>query len=249
MKLGAENKRTVYLVGLLMVGAAISVYVNFFSDSSAPVTPKPAVTAERNRAADEAGGSVPAPQPVSQTAVTAPRQLGSGRSRSDEFHPTLRSKRKEEQIDTMSVDPTLRLDLLAKVQNVKLDGGQRNLFQFGKPEQVADLKGPEPKIVPKVRERMGPPEAPPPPPPPGPPPVVPPPPITMKYYGLATKRIDNKKTAFFLDGEDIILATEGMTVKRRYKIVRINAESVVIEDTDVKREQTVKISEDAGGTE
>jgi hypothetical protein len=250
MKLGGENKRTVYLVGLLMVGAAISVYVNFFSDSSAPVTPKPAVTAERNRAADEAAGSVPAPQPVSQTAVTAPRQPGGGgRSRSDEFHPTLRSKRKEEQIDTMSVDPTLRLDLLAKVQNVKLDGGQRNLFQFGKPEQVADLKGPEPKIVPKVKERMGPPEAPPPPPPPGPPPVVPPPPITMKYYGLATKRIDNKKTAFFLDGEDIILATEGMTVKKRYKIVRINAESVVIEDTDVKREQTVKISEDAGGTE
>ena len=139
MKLGGENKRTVYLVGLLMVGAAISVYVNFFSDSSAPVTPKPAVTAERNRASDEAAGSVPAPQPVSQTAVTAPRQFGGGgRSRSDEFHPTLRSKRKEEQIDTMSVDPTLRLDLLAKVQNVKLDGGQRNLFQFGKPEQVAD---------------------------------------------------------------------------------------------------------------
>ncbi len=27
MKFGGENKRTVYLVGLLMVGAAISVYV------------------------------------------------------------------------------------------------------------------------------------------------------------------------------------------------------------------------------
>ncbi len=111
---------------------------------------------------------MPASQPVSQTAVTAPRQFGgAGRSRCDEFHPTLRSKRKEEQIDPLTVDPTLRLDLLAKVQNVKLDGGQRNLFQFGKPEQVADLKGPEPKIVPK-REAMGPPEAPPPPPPPGP---------------------------------------------------------------------------------
>jgi hypothetical protein len=70
----------------------------------------------------------------------------------------------------------------------------------------------------------------------------------MKYYGVATKRIDGKKTAFFLDGEDILLATEGMTVKKRYKIVRINAESVVIEDTEVKREQTLKISEDAGGT-
>ena len=61
------------------------------------------------------------------------------------------------------------------------------------------------------------------------------------------EQADGKKTAFFLDGEDILLATEGMTVKKRYKIVRINAESVVIEDTEVKREQTLKISEDAGG--
>jgi hypothetical protein len=249
MKLGGENKRTVWLLSMLGLGAILSIYVNFFSDSSTTVAPKPVTATERSRALDET--PVSAPAPVSQTASqapTSPRQIGGGRSRSDEFHPTLRSRRKEEQIDPLTIDPTLRLDLLAKVQNAKLEGGQRNLFQFGKPEQVADLKGPEPKIVPKVMERMGPPEAPPPPPPPGPPPVAPPPPITMKYYGLATKRIDNKKTAFFLDGEDIILATEGMTVKKRYRIVRINADSVVIEDTDVKREQTLKISEDAGGT-
>jgi hypothetical protein len=133
------------------------------------------------------------------------------------------------------------------VQNVKLDGGQRNLFQFGKADEVVHLAGDEPKIVPK-REAMGPKPLPPPPPPPGPVTAAPPPPITMKYYGLATKRIDGKRTAFFLDGEDILLATEGMTIKKRYKIVRINAESVVIEDTDVKREQTLRISEDAGGT-
>ena len=70
----------------------------------------------------------------------------------------------------------------------------------------------------------------------------------MKYYGLATKRIDGKKTGFFLDGDEIILATEGMIVKKRYKIVRINAETVAIEDLEVKREQTLKIAEDAGGT-
>jgi hypothetical protein len=70
----------------------------------------------------------------------------------------------------------------------------------------------------------------------------------MKYYGLATKRIDGRKTGFFLDGDEIILATEGMIVKKRYKIVRINAETVAIEDLEVKREQTLKIAEDAGGT-
>jgi hypothetical protein len=72
--------------------------------------------------------------------------------------------------------------------------------------------------------------------------------MTMKYYGLATKRADGKKTAFFLDGEDIIFATEGMTVKKRFRVVRINAETVVVEDIPAKREQTMKIAEDAGGT-
>jgi hypothetical protein len=248
MKLGTENKRSVYALIVLGVVAAYFVYTNLLSNSST-VAPSPAAVTERNRAADEATGAAPVPAPLSTSQPAAPpRQMGAAsRSRGDEFHPSLRSKRKEDQIDPGTVDPTLRLDLLAKVQNVKLDGGQRNLFQFGKPEEVAHLDGPEQKIVPK-RVAMGPPEAPAPPPPPGPAVVPPPPPITMKYYGLATKRIDNKKTAFFLDGDEIILATEGMTVKKRYKIVRINSESVVIEDTEVKREQTLKISEDAGGT-
>lgn len=248
MNLGAENKKAVWALGVLGLVAAYFLYTNVLSDSSGGAPAKPAVS-ERQRAADEATGAAPVSTPVSPSQpATAPRQSGaaSNRSRGDEFHPSLRSKRKEDQIDPLTVDPTLRLDLLAKVQGAKLDGGQRNLFQFGKSELVAAaLTGPEPKIVPTERGKMGPKEVPPPPPPPGP---VPPPPITMKYYGLATKRIDGNKTAFFLDGEDILLATEGMIVKKRYRIVRINAESVVIEDTDFKREQTLKIAEDAGGT-
>lgn len=249
MKLGTENKKSVYALIALSVVAAYFVYTNLLSDPAGSYTPPtPAAVAERNRAAAEATGAVATPAPSSSSqSSTPPRQLGANRSRADEFHPTLRSKRKEEQIDPMTVDPTLRLDLLAKVQSVDVGGGQRNLFQFGKAEAVAVLKGPEQKIVPK-REAMGPQPAPPPPPPVTDPPPPPPPPFPMKYYGLATKRIDNKKTAFFLDGEDPLLATEGMIVKQRYRVVRINIDSVVIEDTVVKREQTVKISEDAGGT-
>jgi len=252
MKLGTENKKSVWALAVLGVVAAYFVYSNVLSDSSSPTAaPKPAALSERERAAAEITGApapIPSTAPASQPAAP-PRQLGgASRSRGDEFHPSLRSKRKEDQIDPKTVDPTLLLDKLTKVQSVKLDGGQRNLFQFGKAEEVAHLDGPEQKIVPKRVAMDYPRPDPPPPPPPGPPVIPPPPPITMKYYGLATKRIDGKKTAFFLDGEEIILATEGMTVKKRYKIVRINTESVVIEDTDVKREQTVKISEDAGAT-
>jgi hypothetical protein len=250
MKFGTEDKKKVWVLAALGVVAAYFVYSNVFSDSSGPTTaPKSALVTERERIAAEASGAAPAavPGPGAAMPQSAPaRRLGgASRSRGDEFHPSLRPKNKEDQIVLSEVDPTLHLELLARVQNVKLDGGQRNLFQFGESVRLA---GDEPKIVPK-REAMGPPVPPPPAPPPGPAAVVPPPPMTMKYYGLATKRIDGKKTGFFLDGEEIIFATEGMVMKKRYKVVRINAESVVLENVEFKgQQQTVKIAEDAGGT-
>jgi hypothetical protein len=248
MKFGAEDKKKVWVLTALGIVAAYFVYSNLLSDSSGPgAAPKPAAVTERERIAAEASGAAPAPvaaAPGASQQGTPARQMGSAnRSRGDEFHPSLHSKRKEDQIDPLTVDPTLHLELLGRVQGVKLDGGQRNLFQFGKAAAV--LEGPEPIVAHKA-EAMGPPPAPPPAPPPGPPPPLTP--MTMKYYGLATKRIDGKRTAFFLDGEDIILATEGMTVKTRFRVVRINAETVVVEDIQAKREQTMKIAEDAGGT-
>jgi hypothetical protein len=247
MKLGADEKKKVQALGVLGVIMVGSVYYSFFMDSSPSPAPAPtsAVT-DRARAVD-VPPVTPGMPPASQS--TRPRNLVTGgRSRSDEFHPSLRPKREEDRVDPRTIDPTLHLELLAKVQDVKLDGGQRNLFQFGAAAPVAKLEGPEPKVVPKTVAKMyGPPIFVPPPPPP---PHVdpPPPPFTPKYYGLATKQIDGKKTAFFLDGEDIILATEGMTVKKRFKLVRIAATSVVVQDVDTKKEQTVQLSEDAGGS-
>jgi len=248
MKLGAEDKKKVYALGVLGVIMVVAVYSSFFSDSSSP-TPTAAVT-ERNRATD-AVVNAPTPMPTapSVSQSTRPRNLVPTRSRSDEFHPTLRPKREEERVDPRTIDPTLHLELLAKVQDVKLDGGQRNLFQFG--AAVAPppkLEGPDPKVKMTVVAKMyGPPVYVPPPPPPKPV-DPPPPPFTPKYYGLATKQIDGKKTAFFLDGEEIILATECMTVKKRFKLMHIAANSVVVQDVDTKKEQTVQLSEDAGAS-
>ena len=126
MKIGTENKKSVYALAILGVGAAISLYINVFSDATPSAPPKSAAVTERERDAAEAmGTTTPVPGPVSSSlATTAPRQLsGSSRPRGDEFHPSLRSKRKEDQIDFLIVDLTLHFELLAKVQNVKLDGG------------------------------------------------------------------------------------------------------------------------------
>ena len=109
----------------------------------------------------------------------------------------LHSKRPEDRIDPMTIDPVLRLDLLAKVQGVELAGGSRNLFQFSTPPvKVEALKGPEPKVFPKpgspgVRAGDDPAK------PAGPPP---PPPINLKYYGLLQRRaiMEGRRRSFWM---------------------------------------------------
>ncbi len=236
MKLGAENKRSVYalcILGLILVGV---VYWNFFSDStptSAPSTPKTGVQARP----DLAQGTVSTPE-------RAPR---SSRGRVDEFLPVLHKKQTDPTASApVPTDPTLRLDLLAKLQDVPPAGSGRDLFNFGKAAPAA-LAGSEPKITVAKWIPIGPPHLTPPQPKPGPPPPPPPPPITLKYYGICTTRADGQKTAFFMDGDDILIEAEGATFKGRYRLVRIGVNSAVVEDLQYKHEQTLPLAEEAQG--
>ncbi len=70
-------------------------------------------------------------------------------------------------------------------------------------------------------------------------------PINLKYYGYSTKRTDGEKKAFFLDGEDIIVASEGEIIKKQYKLVRIGTTSVQMEDTTSKTTQTLPLQPEA----
>jgi len=232
MKLGTNEPKKLVMLGLLGLVAAYLVYSNVFSGPSNRETP----AAAPERAADVP--AVPGASAPAETRTTAPRAQA-GRGRSDEFHPVLRSKRPEDRIDPTKVDPTLRRDLLAKLQAVTASGTGRNLFQFGQAPPKELPKGPEPKVIPKPLQAAVPTE---PPKPPGPPP---PPPINLKYYGYTSPRVGGGKTAFFLDGEDILVAKEGDTLKRRYRLVRIGVSSVVMEDTESKRQQTIPLAEEA----
>jgi hypothetical protein len=58
------------------------------------------------------------------------------------------------------------------------------------------------------------------------------------------------KRAFFLDGEDIVIAGEGDMIKKRYKIVRIGVNSAVVEDTEFKgnnNQQTLPLEAELNG--
>jgi hypothetical protein len=241
LKLGADKKRIALLGGLLVVAPVVWWINRDDTPSSAAPAPAPRPVAQ-------------APAPGIRTPVTRPRtpdgQPGSvvrsaqfgGRSQAvQEFRP---SQAFETPIDPSKVDPTLRTDLLAKLQEVHVEGGDRSVFDFGKaPAPKAEVEKEKP-VLPSIWAKgvMSMPVKPPDPPPPAPPP--PPPPIPLKFYGFSSYR-QGVKRAFFMEGEDIYVAGEGDTIKNRYKIIRIGVNSAVIEDINFKHEQTIPLTQEA----
>jgi hypothetical protein len=71
----------------------------------------------------------------------------------------------------------------------------------------------------------------------------------LKFYGFVNRARAGSKSAFFLDGDDIIVATEGDLIKKRYKIVSIGLNSAVVEDTQFKNNarQVLPLTEEQTG--
>ena len=120
-----------------------------------------------------------------------------------------------------SLDPTLRLDLLAVTEKTAYEGTGRNIFV----SQAEDVK--IPKVVApgntdtqkkeQARAQWV-------------PPAIPnAPPIPLKFYGFASSPGEPKKI-FLKNGDDVFVAGEGEIVDRRYKVIRITNTSVEIQD-------------------
>jgi hypothetical protein len=158
----------------------------------------------------------------------------------EEFRPSLKPP---EGVDVSRIDPTLHLDLIARLRAIEPAGGMRSVFEFGQPPPP-----PPPPVKPVKPTESAKVEPPPPPPPPaGPPPKPPPPPINLKFYGYAGTPRSGPRRAFFLEGEDIYVAAENELVNHRYKIVRIGVNSAVVEDTTNSNQQTLPLIEELGG--
>lgn len=224
MKLGAEPKKVAILIALLAT-AAYFFWQNLSGDepSSPPPRPRPAAAT-----APRSAGSAIAP------AAPAAGNLSAGRR---EFRPSLLPRKDE---DRSGVDPTLRLDLLARVEKVRFESAGRNLFEFGAVE-APKPRLPEPKIQVKNEPKFIGPE--PPPPPPAPPVKPPPPPIPLKFYGLALPVRGSDKRVFCLQGDEILTPSEGDLVQNRYRIVRITPTAVLVEDTQFKHQQQIPIDQ------
>lgn len=84
------------------------------------------------------------------------------------------------------------------------------------------------------------PEAPPPAEKPAGPPAVPP--IAMRFIGLVEARESSKRVAILSDGRGIYKGQEGDIIEGRYRILRINEESVEMAYLDGRGRQTIRLS-------
>jgi hypothetical protein len=127
------------------------------------------------------------------------------------------------------LDPTLRMQAMLVTESLVYSGSGRNIFsassvpvELPKPIAPARPKGPVVTV---------------PLPPPGPPP---PPPIDLKFFGTATAA-NGVRRALLLHGEDVFLASDGEIVQRRYKVLTVSANSVLVEDMSNNNKQTLPL--------
>jgi hypothetical protein len=231
MNLGAEPKKLAVL-GLLILAAGYFTYSNWTSTPSAPAASAPPArkqTVLLPEPLPEVGGPVPRAEPRAM-----------GQASSQDFKPSLKPRRSGQTVDLSSLDATLRLDLLDKLQRIQLQGGSRSLFEFS-----AAPPAPEAKVVPGAKIQTVP-LPPPPPKPPEPERKPQAPPVPLKFFGYTTTFRQANRRAFFMDGDQILVASEGDVLKKRYRVVRIGVNSVVMEDLEFKAEQTLPLEPQAG---
>lgn len=176
-------------------------------------------------------------QPGTAPALVRPHSSRVRRSKAVNERGTLRVR----PIDAANgdVDPTLRLRLLSRLQSVALPAGERNVFEAGQ-EPAATQQAASAIKAPKIM--------------PGP--VTPaypqfsnsPPPlnIPLKYYGFAKSASGAEpNSGFFLDGDNVLVASEGELLQKRYLVVELTAAAAKLEDTQVKQGQTLQVVPEA----
>lgn len=134
---------------------------------------------------------------------------------------SIKSKAKKPAIDL--IGPGLVLTD-AYLQSRPYTGAERDLFSNGIPT-IKTSRAPNSIREEKTPTRASPPS------PPG---------IELRFFGFVTAATFPRKV-FLVKGDDVFVASEGDVVDRRYKVTRINPDSVDLEDLLEDRERTLSL--------
>ena len=158
---------------------------------------------------------------ASTTPVTTaidPHALAANTARSGAHHGSASTAKKVR--PAPDLDPTLHLQELASAEQVSYEGSGRNIF-ISQPDAVIPIpqtNGTTDKSKPGGKDPIY-----------TPPVVAQQLPIPLKFFGFASQTGESRKV-FLSKDTDVFIAGEGEIVDRRYKVVRISATSVEIQD-------------------
>jgi hypothetical protein len=173
--------------------------------------------------------SPPAPAPPPPVAVRAPaRPATSSASATSSTSSNAPREAKKVAGGPVNLDPTLHPELMAQAESLEYAGNGRNIFSLTSvpvdiPAPVKPARNIEQVSIPT-----------------GPPPPAPPPPIDLKFFGFAARQSGTRR-AFLLKGDDVFIASEGDVVDHRYKVVKIAANSVQVEDIPYANTQSLPL--------
>lgn len=212
MRLGAENKRQVYILVVLGVILVCAAAYTIKTSFSSPPTPSPAVHAPRL-------ASIPK-EPANGPAAPAPAAAPAGQE--------------AEKLSNAGIDPALHLEKLALTEGIEYEGTGRNIFsaQSAPPVIETPLKSAREQQAQQaaaIAARNASPSLPEKPKPPA---------IDLKYFGY-TQNKDKSVEAFFVHGEDVFVAHSGEIVDHRYKVGSILPASVQITDLSYNNTQSL----------
>ena len=130
-----------------------------------------------------------------------------------------------EKFEPLSVEnPTLRMDKLERIRKLEYNGSRRSIF-------TAYVPAPPPPVIPKADPtKIA--------PPPEPPLTIP-----VKFFGYATDPKSGKKRAFFTNGEDVFILSEGEMLQNRFRLLRIGNATADFEETTSGKRATLPLEQ------
>jgi hypothetical protein len=130
-----------------------------------------------------------------------------------------------------ALDPTLHMESMLVTEEVEYSGSGRNIFSPNSaPPIVIQKPVAAARPLPVAAPIPCPPNCPPPPPPP---------PIDLKFFGTAGSK--GVLRAFLLHDDNVYLASAGDVVLRRYRVISIDAKTILVEDMQNNNRQTLPL--------
>ena len=177
-------------------------------------------------------GPTPVPAVAVAPAVTAPAATSEKEAPAAALPPGNAVGHAAKNVGTAStlLDPTLKMGPMLVTEGLVYAGNGRNIFSLTSapvveiPKAIAPAR-PKGPVAPVYVAPTGPP---------------PPPPIDLKFFGTATSA-NGHRQAFLLHGDDVFLATDGDVVQRRYKVISVAANSIVVMDMSNNNRQTLPL--------